>query len=456
MKPSFDKKPVKEVVREVVIRELPAQQMTTVTPVVAAPVVNPNYLTMEAAQKMTNDAVSNALERYSKVQPVAVVKQEEEGFGLSNKLVKELKDVVGVFTALKEISSNPLQTMIEQKVGSMAAGVVERSFGAPPQQNQDIIDRILNSQFGAGIGAALGQRAPELVDKLTGTFGKEKTQNWMDTALSGRGGGGIGGGSGGGGIPGAPLPEGGQGGQGQIGGGGNGQQSEADIICQLDPNNPEHITAYAASQGGIPNDVARKMLMVHQDAFIKQMEKNGQIDKANETMMKRNDRLLNERDPLQENIQEYRRPAGVESMSYSDGSQNLDVEEQKVDFVPDDVKKRQLEPEALVTNDSMHPQMKPEDVIFENGSVVDSGQEQQEQEQQQPDINVGAYLKSLTEMVGKLYDNVNNQNEVILQLQNDLNVVKENDIEKTRKKMEKADQDTFAGVRKTKGIKIGG
>lgn len=443
MRPNFDKLPTNEVAheREIVVKEVP--------------VVNQSVISLEDARKMTDEAVGNALEKYSKIQPVSVVstKREESGsgeessFGLSNKLVRELKDVVGVFTALKEISSNPLQTMIEQKVGTMAAGVVERSFGPPPQQSQDILDRILNSQTGAGLGAAIGQRMPEIIDKLTGTFGKEKTQNWMDTAMSGRGGGeGSGGGGGigsGGGIPGAPGP-----GQGQVGG----QQSEADLILKLDPNNSEHVVAYAQGQGGIPLDVARKMLMVHQDAFIKQMEKNGQIDRANEIMMKRNERLLNEREPfgVQENVQEYRRPT---SSPYFDNNskQNLDVEEQKVG---NDLKKRQVEPDALTTIDSTHPQMKPEDITFENGSVTDNEQKQELQEQPQES---GMYIQTNENnaILSQLTEMMMNQNAIILELRGELDLLKEKDVEKTRKKMNKADNDIFAGVRKTKSVKIG-
>ena len=346
-------------------------------------------------------------------------------------MVRELRDVASVFTALKEFSSNPLQTMIEQKVGSMAAGVIERSFSTPAEKpNQDIFDRILNSQAGAGLGAGLGQRGPELIDKLFGLFGKEKTEDWITGAIGGRGGGS--------GIPGAPGP----------GQQPDTKQSEVDLILQLDPTNPEHITAYAASQGGIPLDVARKMLLVHQDAFIKKMEHDGQIDKANEVMLRRNNQLLNYKEE-QVNVQEYRSPSGTGSTPYFD-EQNLNVEEQNLS-VPNDIKSRQLEPDAFTPTDSMNPQLKPE--IVEIGQEQEQGQQVENGEQQvgngeQVQSNDNDYLRQLTEMIKE-------QNSIISQLKSDLDIIKDRDIEKTRIKNDKTDESIFGGVRRSKGIKIG-
>ena len=166
-------------------------------------------------------------------------KREEEDDGdnsslsvINPKVVKQLKDTVSIFTALKELSSNPLQKTIEETVGGMAAGVVQKAF-MPHQepQKKDLVDQILNSQFAYGLGSGMGQRAPELVE----TFGREKVDGWITGAIKGGGGGGIGGL---GGIPGAPPPgiPPGMGGQTK-------QQSEMEMILSLDCNNPEHVAA---------------------------------------------------------------------------------------------------------------------------------------------------------------------------------------------------------------------
>lgn len=50
------------------------------------------------------------------------------------------------------------------------------------------------------------------------------------------------------------------------------KQTEKELLLSLNPNNPEHVRAYAESQGRIAVDTARKMLMMHQDEFVKQMK----------------------------------------------------------------------------------------------------------------------------------------------------------------------------------------
>jgi hypothetical protein len=198
---------------------------------------------------------------------------------INSKLVRQLKDTVAVFTALKDLSSNPLQKSIEDKVGGMAATVVESAFnprGPPPKQ--DILDKILNSQFAHGLGSGLGQRAPELVETMGRTFGTEKTGQIVD------------------GIIGKYGTTGGQSGPRQTYTGPHGsppeqkadKQSDKELLLSLDPNNPEHVSAYAGTQGGLPVDVARKMLIIHQDAFIEQLKRDGM--NVTEFEKKRNER----------------------------------------------------------------------------------------------------------------------------------------------------------------------
>lgn len=184
--------------------------------------------------------------------------------GISPKLVKQLQNTVSVFNALKDFASNPLQKAIESKVGEMAAGVIQNAFSQPSGGGKkDLLDSILNSQLAFGFGQGLGARGPELVEQMGRTFGKEKTDQLADSILgqyrkdSSKGS-----------IPGAPAP-------GAPAGAGESKQKEKDLLLTLDPNNPEHVTAYAESQGGIRVEVARRMLLIHQDGFIEQMRLQG-------------------------------------------------------------------------------------------------------------------------------------------------------------------------------------
>ena len=198
----------------------------------------------------------------------------DELIGVSPKLVKQLQGTVTVFNTLKEFASNPLQKAIETKVGELAAGVIENAFTRPsgPPPKRDLIETILNSQFAFGLGNGLGQRGPELVESMGKTFGRDKAGEMIDGIIGqyGKGQGGQTSQSGGsrqldtGPSPGpsSPVPE-------------QKQQTEKELLLSLDPNNPEHVAAYAESQGGISVDVARKMLMIHQDEFIKQMKSQG-------------------------------------------------------------------------------------------------------------------------------------------------------------------------------------
>lgn len=196
---------------------------------------------------------------------------EEDIIGFSPKLVKQLQTTVGVFNTLKDFASNPLQKAIEERVGSLAAGVIEQAFSRPsgPPPKRDIIDTILNSQFAYGLGSGLGQRTPELVESMGRTFGQDKAEQMIDNVISSYGKHGGSGGQGGPrqlnqSPPNPPSEE-----------KAERQQSEKEILLSLDPNNPEHVAAYAESQGGISVDVARKMLMIHQDEFIKQIKNQG-------------------------------------------------------------------------------------------------------------------------------------------------------------------------------------
>ena len=225
----------------------------------------------EAARRGASEAIKNAPKRDE---------DEDDTVSVINpKVVKQLKDTVAVFTALKDLSSNPLQKTIEETVGGMAASVVQSAFaprGPPPKQ--DIIDKLLNSQFAYGLGSGLGQRAPELVETMGRTFGTDKAGQMMDNIIGkygGRGGSGEGSQS----RQLNPVP-----GSGHSSGPSNpssapeqkaDKQSEKELLLSLDPNNPEHVSAYAETQGGLPVDVARKMLMIHQDAFIEQLKRDG-------------------------------------------------------------------------------------------------------------------------------------------------------------------------------------
>lgn len=193
---------------------------------------------------------------------------------INPKVVRQLKDTVAVFTALKDLSSNPLQKTIEETVGGMAASVVQSAFsprGPPPKQ--DIVDKLLNSQFAYGLGSGLGQRAPELVETMGRTFGTEKAGQMMDNIIGKYG---TTGGQSGQSRQINPGPSSGSSGpQSPPEQKTDKQQSEKELLLSLDPNNPEHVSAYAETQGGLPVDVARKMLMIHQDAFMEQLKRDG-------------------------------------------------------------------------------------------------------------------------------------------------------------------------------------
>lgn len=200
--------------------------------------------------------------------------EEEDLVGFSPKLVKQLQTTVGVFNTLKDFASNPMQKAIEDRIGGLAAGIIEQAFTGPrgPPPKKDMMDTLLNSQMAFGLGQGLGSRAPELVESLSRSFGKEKAENMIEGMI------GKYSGSGGGQRkiePGdseppsterprqAPEPPKSE------------DQSNIELLLSLDPNNPEHVAAYAESQGGISIDVARKMLMIHQDDIIKRMKSQG-------------------------------------------------------------------------------------------------------------------------------------------------------------------------------------
>lgn len=205
----------------------------------------PQYISAEIAYEMARKAAEEA-----RIQAIKEVEGDEDINVVNPRVVKQLKDTVQVFSTLRELSSNPIQTAIEKSVGDIAAGAIQNAFiprTAPPKK--DLIDTFLNSQFAYGLGEGIGQRSPELIKSMADTFGQERAGQMIDNVIG-------------------KSEE-----KSQI------QKSEKisekELLLSLDPNNPEHVSAYADTQGGISVEVARKMLMIHQDDIIKQMKSQG-------------------------------------------------------------------------------------------------------------------------------------------------------------------------------------
>ena len=334
-----------------------------------------------------------------------------EGLGvLDSKTVKSMENIANFFGAMKKVFANPLQDAVENKVGTLAANVVERAFSPPiSEQKKDIIDQILNSQFAAGLGAGLGQRGPEMVNTLTQNFGKEKVDGWVGSVIAGRqGGGGFGGGIGSGGGVG-PEP-------GMIK---KSKDEERELVCSLDPNNPEHVAAYAASQSDIPIDVARKMLMIHQDAFINQM-------KSRESAGTYAGTYAGEQQGTQ------RGSAGIVGDKVGNVGRSIS------DNVQEYIGKGRRVSDDLIVNtpidednriDNRIDNRNPELERIDGPSIADVGQEQQQDVGHKTQGGSGnqeivTYLKQMSDYISGLKDMVEKQNNELLMLKNDINIIK--------------------------------
>jgi hypothetical protein len=281
--------------------------------------------------------------------------EEENGSVINPKVVKQLKDTVAVFTALKDLSSNPLQRTIEETVGGMAASVVQSAFaprGPPPKK--DIVETILNSQFAFGLGSGFGQRAPELVETLGRTFGTDKAGQMIENVIGRYGNpGGNSGQKSSRQLSSAPSPE------------PSGppeqkadKQTEKELLLSLDPNNPEHVSAYAETQGGLPIEVARKMLMIHQDAFIEQMKKEGMnveqlsTQRGSHSQPSETSRNKKEQQSQKERERENQQPiyeeSPIEGINYAE-YQDVQSKEQQDHLREDNVPKNDQQMEMMKT-----------------------------------------------------------------------------------------------------------
>lgn len=357
-----------------------------------------DVVTRQQAEDMALKAAEIATEKALTKRKEESKEDEDTGSIISSKTVKELQNIAGVFNALKDFSANPLQKAIEGKVGDMAAGVVERAFGVSHQeQKKDLLDQILNSQFAAGLGAGLGQRGPELVDTFTKNFGKEKVDGWISGAVNKRGGTG----SGIGGIPGIPPP-GGPGGIGGVGGIGQ-KQSEIETVLGLDPNNSEHVAAYADSQGGMSVETARKVLIIHQDDFIKQLDLKGV--NTTEYKLRRNQQIPNPSKMYRENLhgnESYSRAGGVGGVG---GIENVQEYRGPPPRINDDLmtntpitEDKKWEKESETQNIELHPEMERVESVTDNpGAGTEAGTEAGNVDIRE----IANYLKNLNDyMVG--------------------------------------------------------
>ena len=190
----------------------------------------------------------------------------------ATKTNKSIKNMVSSVATLKRAFEQPPSQIESLLYNAFTQNMVSKLTG-DGEKKKNWYDEILSS-FAHGVG----QRGPELIESLTRNFGSD----WVKQTATGLlnpgaivntgGGGGPGGGYGGQGQ--------GQGGQGNMQGGqGRGRGSDlnqdaVDQIMALDPNNPEHVAAYAEIQGNIDINDARKMLQIHQDIFMNKLKRN--------------------------------------------------------------------------------------------------------------------------------------------------------------------------------------
>lgn len=64
------------------------------------------------------------------------VENTNDELSTNSKLAKQLEGTVKVFHTLKGLSSNPIQKVIEDKVGELAIGVIQQAFSHPTFQDQ--------------------------------------------------------------------------------------------------------------------------------------------------------------------------------------------------------------------------------------------------------------------------------------------------------------------------------
>ena len=91
------------------------------------------------------------------------------------------------------------------------------------------------ASFGASFGAHVGSRVPEIVQAL----GPEITNRILDSIIGSE----------------------------------NSQSSTIELVLSLDPDNSEHLAAYAETQGLSQVDAVRKMLVLHQIAIKAEQQK---------------------------------------------------------------------------------------------------------------------------------------------------------------------------------------
>ena len=356
--------------------------------------------------------------------------EEEDIIGFSPKLVKQLQTTVGVFNTLKDFASNPMQKAIEDRIGGLAAGIIEQAFTSPrgPPPKRDMVDTLLNSQMAFGLGQGLGSRAPELVESLSKSFGREKAENMIEGMIGKYSGGESRK------IEPAnrerqPSPEPSRQSPGPQK---SEDQSNIELLLSLDPNNAEHVAAYAESQGGISIDVARKMLMIHQDDIIKRMKSQG----ADTTIIEsQRGSRIGQDNPSQQTMGESVRSPVQQPPPVKPVQQPPPVRPTPDDHPP-------IQQESDVQNDMQYVESETEDVPSfqkpgqEYAEYKDIGQQGQPQGNvKNKDANIGASNNQQTEMMktfaddigkvmGEMINKIETLNNSVFTLQNELNEVK--------------------------------
>jgi hypothetical protein len=247
----------------------------------------PVLIPWEEHQKLLNEAAKRAsqetLESFRKLDKTVISDRESNRSGdtglegddddeidfFASKTNKSIKNMVSSVATLKRAFEQP-PSQIEQAMYQAFTQKTIDSLSGASEKKKNWYDEILSS-----LAHGVGQRGPELIESLTRNFGSEWVKQTATGLLNpgavinnGGPGGGYGGQSG----------MGGQSGQGQnnrgVGGNSNLNQDAVNQIMALDPNNPEHVSAYAEIQGNIDINDARKMLQIHQDIFMNKMKRN--------------------------------------------------------------------------------------------------------------------------------------------------------------------------------------
>lgn len=221
-----------------------------------------NQIAQNAAREASRETIENFRSQQEQIESFD---DNVEVDIFNPKTTRAIKNTVATLKAFNQEFApppNPLMAAIENRMGELMGDFVSSKLSGgnvtTTPAKTGLIFELLNSQFGAGLGANIGNQLPGIITALTGSIGQKRTEELIDTINKKMGNSNS-----------SPQQE--------KASDNSNVEKQKDNVLALDVNNSEHVTFYAQSMG-VSTKAAKEMLQIHQRHILEERRSSGNVN----------------------------------------------------------------------------------------------------------------------------------------------------------------------------------